>query len=60
MEYTTPPVSLTRSTLLAIFERSSNKQAAMANPYAYATEAVRIIKEKLADQLVSGIQYEKT
>jgi type III restriction enzyme len=59
MEYTTPPVSLTRSTLLAIFERTSNKQAAMANPYAFATEAVRIIKEKLADQLVSGIQYKK-
>ncbi len=59
MEYTTPPVSLTRSTLLAIFERASNKQAAMANPYAYATETVRIIKEKLADQLVNGIQYKK-
>ncbi len=59
MEYTTPPVSLTRSTLLAIFERASNKQAALANPYAFATEAVRIIKEKLADQLVSGIQYTK-
>lgn len=59
MEYTTPPVSLTRSTLLAVFERASNKQAAMANPYAFATEAVRIIKEKLADQLVSGIQYKK-
>ena len=43
MEYTTPPVSLTRSTLLAIFERTNNKQAAMANPYAFATEAVRII-----------------
>jgi type III restriction enzyme len=59
MEYTTPPVSLTRETLLAIFRRSSNKQASLANPHAYATEAVRIIKEKLADQLVSGIQYTK-
>jgi type III restriction enzyme len=59
MEYTTPPVSLTRSTLLALFERTGNKQAAMANPYAFATEAVRIIKEKLADQLVNGIQYKK-
>jgi type III restriction enzyme len=59
MEYTTPPVSLTRETLLAIYRRSSNKQASLANPHAYATEAVRIIKEKLADQLVSGIQYTK-
>lgn len=59
MEYTTPPVSLTRGTLLEIFHRSSNKQGALVNPHAYATEAVRIIKEKLADQLVSGIQYQK-
>jgi type III restriction enzyme len=40
MEYTTPPVSLTRSTLLDIFQRASNKKAALANPYAFATEAV--------------------
>lgn len=59
MEYTTPPVSLTRGTLLEIFRRSSNKQAALANPHAYATEAVRIIKSKLVDQLVSGIKYTK-
>lgn len=59
MEYTSPPVSLTRATLLTIFARAANKQAAMANPYAFATEAVRIIKEKLADQLVNGIQYKK-
>jgi type III restriction enzyme len=59
MEYTTPPVSLTRGTLLEIFRRSSNKQAALVNPHAYATEAVRIIKSKLVDQLVSGIKYEK-
>src|SRR6266566_2703266 len=59
MEYTTPPVSLTRGTLLEIFRRSSNKQTALANPHAYATEAVRIIKSKLVDQLVSGIKYTK-
>jgi type III restriction enzyme len=59
MEYTTPPISLTRSTLLSIFEKANNKQAAMANPYAFATEAVRIIKDKLNDQLVNGIQYKK-
>jgi type III restriction enzyme len=59
MEYTTPPVSLTRSTLLEIFRRSSNKRAVLVNPHAYATEAVRIIKSKLVDQLVSGIKYTK-
>jgi type III restriction enzyme len=59
MEYTTPPMSLTRSTLLEIFRRTANRDAALANPQAFATEAVRIIKGKLADQLVDGIQYEK-
>ena len=59
MEYTTPPVSLTRGTLLEVFRRSSNKQGALVNPHAYATEAVRIIKSKLADQLVDGIKYTK-
>ena len=32
MEYTTPPVYLTRSTLLEIFQRMNNKKAAMENP----------------------------
>ncbi len=59
MEYTTPPVSLTRGTLLEIFRRSSNKQGALVNPHAYATEAVRIIKSKLVEQLVDGIKYTK-
>jgi type III restriction enzyme len=57
--HTTPPVRLTRRTLLEIFHRSTQKQAALDNPHAFATGAVRIIKEKLADQLVAGIQYEK-
>lgn len=59
MEYTTPPVSLTRDTLLEIFRRSSNKKGALVNPHAYATEAVRIIKSKLVEQLVDGIKYTK-
>jgi len=59
LEYTTPPVRLTRRTLLEIFRRTQQKQAALDNPHGFATEAVRIIKEKLTDQLVDGIQYEK-
>lgn len=59
LEYTTPPVSLTRGTLLKILQQTSNKQAALINPQAFATSVVRIIKDKLADQLVSGIKYEK-
>jgi type III restriction enzyme len=61
MERTTPPVRLTRHTLLEIFKQASPKiqAAALKNPFEFATVAARIIKAKLADQLVNGIQYEK-
>jgi type III restriction enzyme len=59
MEHTTPPVRLTRRTLLEVFRRAAKKKAALANPQGFATTAVRIIKEKLADHLVNGIHYEK-
>jgi type III restriction enzyme len=61
LERTTPPVRVTRKTLLEIYKRSSDAQqkAALGNPYEFATVVVRIIKVKLADQLVEGIQYEK-
>jgi type III restriction enzyme len=59
LERTTPPVCLTRRTLLEIFQRTPNREAALDNPYEFATLAVRLIKDKLADQLVDGIQYEK-
>jgi len=61
LERTSPPVRLTRSTLLEIFKQASPKTqaAALKNPFEYATVAARIIKAKLADQLVDGIQYEK-
>jgi type III restriction enzyme len=45
--------------LLEIFKRSGNKEAATRNPQEFATAAVRIIKHKLAEHLVNGIQYEK-
>jgi type III restriction enzyme len=59
MEHTTPPVRLTRATLLEVFRQTKNLQAALANPQEFALAAVRILKEKLADQLVEGICYEK-
>jgi len=61
MEHTTPPVRLTRGTFLEIIERASPacQQAMVDNPNEFATVAVRFIKEKLTDQLVEGIQYER-
>ena len=49
MEHTTPPVRVTRRTLLELFRRVESKKAALDNPHEWATVAVRILKEKLAD-----------
>ena len=59
LENTTPPIRLTKNTLLDIFMRTENQQAARDNPHEFAAVAVRIIKEKLTDQLIDGIEYEK-
>jgi type III restriction enzyme len=59
MEHTSPPLRVSRVTLLALFQRTSNKQAATDNPHEFATVAVRILKDKMADHLISGIQYER-
>jgi len=61
MGHTTPPVRLTRRTLLEIIRHASPRlqQALIDNPNEFATVAVRLIKDKLADQLVEGIQYER-
>jgi len=59
MQHTTPPVRLTRRTLLEIIRRAPDHQALLDNPNEFATVAVGIIKEKLADQLIEGIKYER-
>ena len=59
LENTTPPMRLTRKTLLEIFIGTKNQQVALDNPHEFASVAVRIIKEKLTDQLIDGIKYEK-
>ena len=61
LERTTPPVRLTRKTLANIYRASASaiQRAALKNPFEYASVASRIIKIKLANQLVEGIQYEK-
>lgn len=57
LEHTSPPVRLTRRTLLELYRRIENKRAALNNPHEWATIVVRILKEKLADHLVNGIEY---
>jgi type III restriction enzyme len=57
LEHTSPPVRLTRQTLLEVFRRLADKKAALDNPHEWAATAARILKEKLADHLVNGIEY---
>jgi type III restriction enzyme len=59
MTNTSPPMRLSRKTLLEVFKQTTNRRAALDNPHAFATVAVGIIKSKLADQLVDGIKYER-
>ncbi|MBN2405920.1 MAG: DEAD/DEAH box helicase family protein, partial [Coriobacteriia bacterium] len=57
LEHTSPPVRLTRRTLLEVYRRASDKTVVLSNPHEWATAAVRVLKEKLADHLVNGIEY---
>ena len=59
LEYTTPPMRLTRKTLLEILKRTQNRQPALDNPHEFAAASARIIREKLKEQLVDGVRYEK-
>ena len=59
MENTSPPMRVSRRTLLEIFRRTGNRAAALDNPHKFATATVGIVKNKLTDQLVEGIRYEK-
>jgi type III restriction enzyme len=55
----TPPIKLTRKTLLALVVRTKNRKAALDNPQEFAFQAAKIIREKAIEQLVDGIQYFK-
>jgi type III restriction enzyme len=59
MENTSPPMRVSRRTLLDIYRRSKVRSAALDNPHEFATVAVGFIKARLTDQLVEGIRYEK-
>ena len=59
MGNTSPPMRLSRRTLLEVFRKSAKRDAATENPHEFAITAVNILKSKLADQMVKGIKYEK-
>jgi type III restriction enzyme len=57
MEQTSPPMRLTRRTLLRIIKEAPDPQATVNSPHEFAAEAVKLIKTKMAEQIVDGIQY---
>lgn len=59
LHFTTPPVRVTRQTVLEILRQSPHPKALVESPREFATEAARIIKDELAAQLVDGIQYQR-
>lgn len=59
MENTSPPLRLSRRTLLEVFQKTAKRSEATENPHEFAITAVNILKAKLADQMVNGIKYEK-
>lgn len=59
LERTSPPMRLTRRTILEIISRSSRQVDAIENPHEFANVTAQCIKQHLADQLVDGIKYEK-
>ncbi len=58
LEQSSPPLRLTRRTLYEVLRRSRKRDAALANPHEWASEAIRLIREHLSDQLVENISYE--
>jgi type III restriction enzyme len=56
---TDPPVRLTRRTLLAVVRGVKNQQMILDNPEAFAEQAVTAIRQRLQEELVAGIRYEK-
>ncbi len=59
LEYSNPPLAVTRSTLVRLCTEGSAmvQQMMMTNPYQFAATVVRLLKHALAEQLVKGIKY---
>ena len=58
MEGTTPPMRLSRRTILKILAGTAKTRDMVDNPHDFAAALTRIVKDKLAEQLVGGIKYE--
>ena len=59
LAHTTPAMKLTRRTLLEILKRTLNQEAALDNPPEFAKIVVEKVRQKIINQLIDGIKYEK-
>lgn len=59
LTHTAPSVRLTRKTLLAIIRGVKNQQMILDNPEEFASRAATIIRQRLEEELIAGIKYEK-
>jgi type III restriction enzyme len=57
LEHGEPRIRLTRATLLRIVQSCKNKAGLVANPHEWASAAVKVIRQKMAEHLVDGVQY---
>lgn len=60
MEQATPPLRVTRKTILEILKRTRQQDALRANPLGFAMALVQLLKIHLLHQVVRGIAYERT
>ncbi|WP_431202257.1 DEAD/DEAH box helicase family protein [Bradyrhizobium betae] len=59
MESTSPPMRIGRKTVLSILRNAPEPRAMLDNPHEFASALTRVIKTRLADQLVGGIKYQR-
>ena len=59
LERSSPPVRVTRRTLLEIFRAAPDKEAALASPREFAAAAAAGVRRSLAGLLARGIRYER-
>ena len=59
LDHTTPPLRLTRRTILDVVRGVRDQQSLMDNPEEFATQAAEVIRARLEDHLVNGIVYEQ-
>ncbi len=59
LEQGEPRIRLTRGTLLRVVQSCTKLEMLTKNPHEWASAAVKVIREKMAEHLVDGVRYVK-